>query len=63
MMFVIGSNTSEAHPIVALRVKEVARLGFKRAVVPAGNCPVDEAPEDLEIVGLRNISELMELIF
>ena len=45
------------------RVKEISRLGFRRAVIPAGNCPVDDAPGDLEIVGLRNISELMELIF
>ena len=48
---------------VPLRVKEIARLGFERAVIPAGNCPVDEAPGDLEIVGIRNVSELMELIF
>lgn len=45
------------------RVKEIARLGFRRVVVPAGNCPVSDAPDDLEVVGLRNISELMELIF
>ena len=54
---------------MALRLKEVARLGFRRAIVPAGNCPVDEAPyenaeiAELEIVGLGNIDELMELIF
>ena len=54
---------------MALRLKEVARLGFRRAIVPAGNCPVDEAPyenaeiAELEIVGLDNIDELMELIF
>lgn len=48
---------------VALRVKEVARLGFERAVVPSGNCPVPEAPKELEIVGVSNISQMMELIF
>ena len=51
---------------MALRLKEVARLGFRRAIVPAGNCPVDEAVAEvaeLEIVGLRNVDELMELIF
>jgi DNA repair protein RadA/Sms len=48
---------------VSLRVKEITRLGFARAIVPKGNCPVPDAPEGLEIVGISNISELMELIF
>ena len=48
---------------VSLRVKEIARMGFERAVIPSGNCPIDDAPPDLQIVGLRNLSELMELIF
>jgi DNA repair protein RadA/Sms len=48
---------------IAPRVKEIARLGFQRVVVPAGNCPVNDAPDHLEVVGIRNISELMELIF
>lgn len=48
---------------VPLRVKEIARMGFERAVVPSGNLPIDDAPSDLEIVGLHNLSELMELIF
>ena len=48
---------------VSLRVKEIARLGFGRAIVPKGNCPVADAPEGLEIVGISNISELMDLIF
>ncbi len=48
---------------VPLRVKEIARMGFERAVVPSGNLPIDDAPSDLEIVGLHNPSELMELIF
>jgi DNA repair protein RadA/Sms len=48
---------------IGLRVREIARMGFSRVVVPAGNCPVTDAPDELEIVGIRNISELMELIF
>jgi DNA repair protein RadA/Sms len=46
-----------------LRIKEIHRLGFRRALVPAGNCPVDDAPPELEIVGLSNVAELSELIF
>jgi DNA repair protein RadA/Sms len=48
---------------VTLRVKEAARLGFERAIVPAGNCPVPEAPEELSIVGVSSISQMMELVF
>jgi len=48
---------------VPLRVKEIARLGFRRALIPEGNCPVDDPPDDLELVPLRNVSELMELVF
>lgn len=46
-----------------LRIKEVSRMGFERAVVPAGNVPVADAPADLEIVGIKNLEELMNFIF
>jgi DNA repair protein RadA/Sms len=46
-----------------LRIKEISRLGFRRALVPAGNCPVEGAPAELEIVGVKNVDRLMELIF
>lgn len=48
---------------VGLRVREISRLGFGRAVVPKGNCPVPDAPDGLDVVGVGDISELMELIF
>jgi DNA repair protein RadA/Sms len=50
-------------PQMALRLKEVARLGFSRAIVPSGNCPVEEAPDGLDVVGISKVDELMELIF
>lgn len=46
-----------------LRIKEISRMGFERALVPAGNAPVVDAPSDLEIVGVKNLEELMNLIF
>lgn len=58
----LSGEVRSAHQI-GLRVKEIARLGFSRLVVPAGNCPVEDAPRDLDVVGIRDISELMELIF
>jgi DNA repair protein RadA/Sms len=50
-------------PQLALRIKEISRLGFRRALVPAGNCPVPDAPAELSIIGVRNVDKLMELIF
>ena len=47
---------------VGARVSEVARLGFERVVLPSGNCPVPNAPDSLEVVGVRTIAEVMELI-
>jgi len=46
-----------------LRIKEISRMGFERAMVPAGNGPVADAPSDLEIVGVKNLEELMNFIF
>ena len=48
---------------VSLRVKEIARLGFRRVLIPEGNLPLNDVPENLEVVGLKNISELMAVIF
>ena len=46
-----------------LRIKEISRLGFRRVLVPAGNCPVPDAPPDLDIVGLKSVEQLLDVIF
>ncbi len=51
---------------VALRVKEAARLGFNKIILPTGNLPLpDEARADLdvELVGVRNVGEALEAVF
>ncbi|MEE9264686.1 MAG: DNA repair protein RadA [Vicinamibacteria bacterium] len=51
---------------VALRVKEAARLGFNKIILPTGNLPLpDEAGADLdvELVGVRNVGEALEVVF
>ena len=51
---------------VALRVKEAARLGFNKVILPTGNLPLpDEAGADLdvELVGVRNVGEALEAVF
>jgi hypothetical protein len=32
-------------------------------LVPAGNCPVPDAPPDLDIVGLKSVEQLLDVIF
>lgn len=51
---------------IALRVKEAARLGFNKIILPTGNLPLpDEAGADLdvELVGVRNVGEALEAVF
>ncbi len=50
---------------VAVRVKEAARLGFNKIILPIGNLPLpDEAAAalDVELVGVRNVGEVLELV-
>ena len=46
----------------AMRITEAKRLGFIRAVVPAGNASEEGAPAGIEITGVRNIGELIDLL-
>ena len=47
----------------SLRVKEAARMGFERILLPHGNLPVDGEPGGMDVVGVKNISEVMDLLF
>ena len=46
----------------ALRVREAAQLGFTRCVVPDGNVAPEDAPADLEIVGVRTVGEALDAL-
>ncbi|WP_404827057.1 DNA repair protein RadA [Desulfuromonas versatilis] len=46
-----------------LRVKEAARLGFDRCLLPAGNLKNLEAPKGIELIGVRSAEEALEGIF
>jgi DNA repair protein RadA/Sms len=46
-----------------LRVKEAARLGFDRCILPAGNLKNLEAPAGIELVGVRGVAEVLEALF
>jgi DNA repair protein RadA/Sms len=47
---------------VAARVREAAKLGFRRCVVPKGvRRKSDDAPHGLELLGARSLGEALEL--
>lgn len=47
---------------IELRVKEAARLGFTKAIVPAHNSKAASSVKGIEIVPVKNIYELLKLL-
>ncbi|MBB5148891.1 MULTISPECIES: DNA repair protein RadA [Ureibacillus] len=45
------------------RVHEAARLGFKRAIIPASNIGGWEYPKDIEVIGVQTINEALRVCF
>jgi DNA repair protein RadA/Sms len=49
------------------RVGELAKLGFARCILPAGNCAIFEregsAPENIRLEGVRTVSEALDGLF
>lgn len=45
------------------RVHEAARLGFKRAIIPASNLGGWEYPKDIEVIGVQTINEALRVCF
>jgi DNA repair protein RadA/Sms len=46
-----------------LRVREAARMGFKRAIVPQNNLGGIEPDDRLEVIGVRSVVEALEALF
>ena len=46
----------------ALRAREAAQLGFARCVLPDGCLSAADAPNDLEIVGVRTVGEALDAL-
>jgi len=44
------------------RLKEAAKIGFKRAVIPAGNALKTANTEGLQVVGIRDVEEFLEAV-
>lgn len=58
------SLTGEIRPVshTELRLQELARLGFKRAVIPRG-CPGNVTSKKLEIIEISSVSQAVDIIF
>jgi DNA repair protein RadA/Sms len=44
------------------RLKEAAKIGFKRAVIPAGNALKTANMEGLQVIGIKDVEEFLEAI-
>ncbi len=44
------------------RLREVAKLGFERAVVPHGNLTRAATPEDLKVTGAKHLRDVVDLV-
>ncbi|CAN5613047.1 DNA repair protein RadA [soil metagenome] len=45
-----------------LRVREAGHMGFTHCVLPDGNCAPSDAPEGLELVGVKTVSEALDAL-
>ncbi|MGG0657162.1 DNA repair protein RadA [Rummeliibacillus pycnus] len=45
------------------RVQEAAKLGFKRAIIPASNLGGWEYPSDIEVLGVETVNQVLKLSF
>ncbi len=46
----------------ALRLREAAQLGFSRCIVPDGNVATGDVPKDMDVVGVRNVGEALDVL-
>jgi DNA repair protein RadA/Sms len=49
-----------AVPHGGLRVKELARMGFTRCVLPVDNCPAAEAPAGVDLLPVRDLGAALD---
>jgi DNA repair protein RadA/Sms len=50
---------SQAH----LRVREAAAMGFRKCILPAGNLPLVDPIDGIELVPVKTVSQLSDLLF
>jgi DNA repair protein RadA/Sms len=55
--------TGEVRPVVALeqRLKEASKLGFRKAIVPSGNLPLETNIENMQIIGVEYLIDALAI--
>jgi DNA repair protein RadA/Sms len=46
-----------------MRVREAAMMGFKKCLLPAGNLPLVDPVEGIELLPVRTVTQTSELLF
>jgi DNA repair protein RadA/Sms len=59
------SLSGDARPIsqAHLRVRESAAMGFRKCILPAGNLPLADPISGIELVPVRTVAQISELLF
>jgi DNA repair protein RadA/Sms len=59
------SLAGDMRPIgqVHVRVREAAAMGFRRCILPAGNLPLVDSVEGIDLVPMNTVSEISDLLF
>jgi DNA repair protein RadA/Sms len=52
-------QVSQAH----LRVREAAAMGFQRCILPAGNLPLVDPVDGIELIPIKTVGQISELLF
>jgi len=56
--------TGEIRPVQRSddRIKEAAKLGFKRLIIPQRNIPKNKTYSDIEVVGVKNLKDAFQAL-
>jgi DNA repair protein RadA/Sms len=59
------SLSGEVRPInqAHLRIREAAAMGFRKCILPAGNLPLVDQVENIELIPVKTVSQLSEILF
>jgi DNA repair protein RadA/Sms len=59
------SLSGEIRPVsqVHVRLREAAAMGFRKCVVPAGNLPLVDPVENIEIIPVKTVDQISEALF
>lgn len=59
------SLSGDVRPIsqAQLRVREAAAMGFRRCILPAGNLPLVDPVEGIDLIPIKTVGQISELLF